>query len=591
MSGSCVRVLVLGVAGIAMLIGTGCDDDKDALPWEPLDANRAEVATGSDGGTPGEVASPDAVSPVDGGASDGGAADTTPVGDLGPATTYALAILHTNDLHSHLQGHGPEADYTPATINDDATLGGFARLATAIGQARAAAAAKQQDVLLLDGGDFMMGTLFQLGGPSAAIELRAMDAVGYDAVAMGNHELDWTPRGLAAVLAAAVKGGVKFPVLASNLVFDATRPEDDDLEKLKDPGPLRRKLVKELPGGLKVGFFGLLGAQAQEFAPAARPLTFTPIAEAAKTMVQELRTVDKVDLVIALSHSGIGANGQGEDRALAAAVPGIDVIVSGHTHEKLERPVVEPTNKTIIVTAGSYGEFLGRLELSVEKRGNVVTNVTVADYNLLAIDDKIPGAPAVQAAVELAIGQLDAALASAGVSYRKPIAETPADLKITPFTESGLGNLVTDAFLAVTSQLQPSDPPAIAVEVNGQIRAPIQAGKTGAVWFADLFRVTPLGIGPDGQPGSPLVTYYLTGKDLRSGLEIAANAQALGDDVYTMHVSGMEADYDAKGLLFQKVKGLRLLTKDGPQGDRRERRSTVLQGRHDALPGGPLRPG
>ena len=189
--------------------------------------------------------------------------------DLGPVTTSTVTILHTNDLHSHLQGHAPEADYTPATMGDDVTIGGYARMATAIGTHKTMAVAAGNDVLLVDAGDFMMGTLFELGGTTGAVELKMMQAVGYDAAAIGNHEYDWTTRGLAGILKAAytVEPKVTFPLLASNLQFSATSPDDDELAMFQDPGPIKKKFVKTLPGGLKVGFFGLLGQQAQTLRP------------------------------------------------------------------------------------------------------------------------------------------------------------------------------------------------------------------------------------------------------------------------------------------------------------------------------------
>ncbi len=154
------------------------------------------------------------------------------------------------------------------------TIGGYARMATAIGTHKAPWPGT--DVLLVDAGDFMMGTLFELGGTTGAVELKLMQAVGYDAAAIGNHEYDWTTRGLAGILKAAytVEPKVTFPLLASNLQFSATSPDDDDLAMFQDPGPIKRKFIKTLGNGLKVGFFGLLGKQAQTFAPSAKPLTF-----------------------------------------------------------------------------------------------------------------------------------------------------------------------------------------------------------------------------------------------------------------------------------------------------------------------------
>jgi 5'-nucleotidase len=155
---------------------------------------------------------------------------------------------------------------------------------------------------------------------------------------------------------------------------------------------------------------------------------------------------------------------------------------------------------------------------------------------------------------------LDAALSAGGLSYKKEMAETSFDLIRASFKEFGLGNLITDAYRLTTAKLQPDDPPVIAVEANGSIRANVMKGKTGKVWFADLFRVTPLGIGPNAQPGYPLVTYYLHGRDLKAGLEVSAGADtvALNDDAYFLQISGLEADFDKTRPLFQRVTAARL---------------------------------
>ena len=536
---SSLRDLVLG-----LFAAHGCGDDDE----HPV------VDAGRDGAT------------VDGGTEAGSFSTDTPDGggEAGPAATFALTILHTNDLHSHLWGHNPEADYTPATPNDDATVGGFARLATAIGTQKAMAQAAGNPVLLLDAGDFMMGTLFQLAATTNATELQLMQAVGYDASTLGNHEFDWTPRGLAAILKAAATKGVTLPLVASNLRFNPAAPEDDELEAFKDPGPHQDQAGED----------AAKRAQGRLLRPARQPgPDLRALGQAADVRshrhdghgsVADLRANDHVDLVIALSHSGISEQGQGEDRALAAAVPGIDVIISGHTHQKLTQPVTVGT--TLIVTAGAYGEYLGRLDLEVRKTGGAVSGVAVKGYQLLPIDDQTPGNPQTQAAVDSAVAGLDMALAPAGLSYKKAVAETSFDLLVPPFVETTVGDLVTDAFRATTTALDPTDPPALAVEANGQLRAPLFKGKTGVLWFSDLYRVTPIGIGPDGKPGYPLITYYLNGKDLKAGLEVGAGAMSppLGDDAYFLQLSGLQADYKRSNPLFQRVTAARLVPPTGP---------------------------
>jgi 5'-nucleotidase/UDP-sugar diphosphatase len=150
------------------------------------------------------------------------------------------------------------------------------------------------------------------------------------------------------------------------------------------------------------------------------------------------------------------------------------------------------------------------------------------------------------------------------LGYRKVVAETPADIPQGVYAESPLGDLVTDAYLKLTAALQATDPPAIAVEGSGQLRSPIIKGKTGQIWFADLFRVLPLGIGPDGQPGFPLVTYYLNAKDIRSGFELGG-ASELVDSEYFLQVSGLKVEYDMSKPAFGRVSSLKLVSATGAE--------------------------
>jgi 5'-nucleotidase len=483
--------------------------------------------------------------------------------------TQDIVILHTNDIHSYLMGASPEADYTPATTGDDATLGGMARLATAVSTARASAAATQTPVLLLDAGDFMMGTLFETISTGAAAELSMMHALGYDATTIGNHELDWGPDGLAAILQTAVTGGASVPIVASNLTFDASDPGDDNLQALAAAGVISTKLVKTVGGsngmgGIKVGIFGLLGPGAAEVAALKAPLIFDDIAAASARMVADLRNNDKVDVVIALSHSGIFADGTGEDADLANAVSGIDVIVSGHTHDQLAAPV--QIGGTLIVTAGCYTNHLGELRLTIRKGPNPgdPTTVAMSDYRLQAIDDQIPGDAATQTAVEGYVQAVDGAFAGTGLSYHQVMGTTSVDLSLPVSAEAPIGNLVTDAYRTVTAALEPGAPPAIAIEGNGQIRSDLRKGKSGVIEFADLFRVLPDGIGPDQKPGYPLVTFYLNAKDLASGLEFDASQDVVPRDFF-LQVSGLSATYDVSRPAFARVTGVALTTASGSQ--------------------------
>jgi 5'-nucleotidase len=488
---------------------------------------------------------------------------TSPPPPPPPPVTQDLVILHTNDIHSYLMGASPEADYTPATTGDDATQGGMARLASAVATARAAAATSSTPVLLLDAGDFMMGSLFETISTNAAAELAMMHALGYDATTIGNHELDWGPDGLALVLKAAVTNGTAVPIVASNMVFNPTDAGDDNLQAFATAGVITTKLVKTV-GSIKVGIFGLLGSDAAKVAVLKAPLTFTDIVDASKQMVADLRTNDHVDVVIALSHSGIYSDGTGEDADLATNVPGIDVIVSGHSHDTLAAPF--PIGHTLIVTAGCYTRYLGDLHLTITKGDSAGAAATVAfgGYTLHPIDDQITADAPTQTAVESYVAGVDQAFSKTGLSYRQVVGETSFDLPLPVSAEAPVGNLVTDAYRTVTAALQPDAPPAIAIEGNGQIRSDIVKGKTGLIWFADLFRVLPDGIGPDGNPGYPLVTFYLNAKDLVSGLEFDAAQDVVPRDFF-LQASGLSATYDMTKLAFARITGVALTTAAGPQ--------------------------
>ncbi len=460
-----------------------------------------------------------------------------------------LIILHTNDMHDHLMGWSPNADFTPETTGDDVTLGGLSRLATLVKSERAAAG--DTPVLLLDGGDFSMGSLFSLLNTTSAPILTLMQMVGYDAMVLGNHEFDWTPKGLAGTLAAAVAGGFQVPVLLSNIQFDDTSADDDELKALMDSGVIVKKLIKELPNGLKVGFFGLIGEKAVSAAPNAKPLTFADATETATAMIKELREEDQVDLVICLSHSGINEAGEGEDQKLAEAAPGIDVIISGHTHVATPQAITE--GKTLIVQTGYHAANLGKLELSIA--GGMVSS---EGYALIPVEDTVEGDTEVQAAIDGMITALNTQLTPFNLAYDQVVAETAFDLTFPDFQETILGNIITDASRAVLTTMNPLEPIDVSIESGGVIRDQVLMGKTGQLWFADLFRALPLGIGPDGQPGYPMISFYMTSQELRYGMEILAAAKTLQDNDYFFSISGMEVTFDEDGDFLQRITGIKV---------------------------------
>ena len=144
-----------------------------------------------------------------------------------------LTIIHTNDMHSHLLGAPPNIEYTPEITADDHTIGGWARIATVI---RDIKGTRQNPVLVLDAGDFLMGSLFHMLSREQAFELRLLHMMGYDMVTLGNHEFDLKPQGLARILTAAQAHQQLPPIVFSNVVFSYESSEDDELERLFKQG-------------------------------------------------------------------------------------------------------------------------------------------------------------------------------------------------------------------------------------------------------------------------------------------------------------------------------------------------------------------
>ena len=152
-----------------------------------------------------------------------------------------FTILHTNDWQSHMLGWGPNAEYTPDTTGDDATVGGLARTKTLVESIRATS---EHPVVLYDGGDWMAGALFQLLATSHAAELQMMQEIGYDAITIGNHEFDWGPAVLGDMIAHADSLGVEVPILAANIHPNTEDPGDDSLEAHFNSGRIQPTMVQ-----------------------------------------------------------------------------------------------------------------------------------------------------------------------------------------------------------------------------------------------------------------------------------------------------------------------------------------------------------
>ena len=482
-----------------------------------------------------------------------GASAFLPVRADAPAGKRTFTILHTNDLHSSLIGMGPSSDYSPLTLGDDSTRGGWARLSGAIGVRRKAREA-QGPVLVLDAGDFSMGSAFGAASRQIGGELQLLGRMGFDATTFGNHEFDLGPDGLGKAIGVAAKAGRTPAVVVTNTDLTANDPELVELQRLAKGGVIRPYLVIER-GGLRFGVLGLLGKEATHYTSGAGAVKFADAIEAARRQVKLLRDSERLDVVICLSHGGIvkGKDGSfdgGDDVRLAREVPGIDVVIGGHSHTELRAPVLVD-GRTPVVQTGKEGANLGELVLGLSGG-----KVTVEAYQLHPMDDTVLGDRATVEEIDrLKKGVTGAVFASRGYAVDQPLAIVPRDLPNT-FSDIAAGtllaNLVTDAFRSATGA-------DIGFTVNGLMRAPLTRGRSGVQTVYDVFAVAPLGAGVvDDTAGSALVTAWFTGKELKHILEFLLVDNPAHPGESFPRSSGMRYRYDRSRPKFDAVTAIEL---------------------------------
>jgi 5'-nucleotidase/UDP-sugar diphosphatase len=392
------------------------------------------------------------------------------------AVAEMLTILHVNDFHGALEpirtGVGrPEQ-------------GGAARLAALVSAERTAT------TLFLAAGDLIQGSnLSNLNAGRPVIE--AFNLMGLDASAVGNHEFDLGQTGLRERAAEA-----RFPFLAANIAGD---------------GPWQPSEIRQV-GALRVALFGLTTEETPVATHPrnARGLAFGDAVATARRLVAELRP--RADLVVALTHLGIE-----EDEKLAAAVPGIDVIVGGHTHTRVERP--EQVGATLVLQAFERGVVLGRLDLEVTE-GKVAAH----RYRLIPVTPACGEDPAVAALVAGYAGRL-------GDRMSEPLGSAGADLEGDKdemrSRETSLGDLVADAMREAAGA-------DVALINGGTIRAGIPAGP---VTLGTINDVLPF--------DNWLISFAVTGKELRESLETGLARVEVRDGGFPQ-VSGMTYTFDLR---------------------------------------------
>lgn len=468
-----------------------------------------------------------------------------------------LIILHSNDLHSNLTGFSPESEYTPCTVGDDDTRAGFARIAALIDAEKK----KNPDkVLVLDAGDYLMGTFFHVFEINDGFQLNLMKKMGYDIVSVGNHEFDFGPNTIAKIINKNLEKGEIPQIVFANVEFSKKSDLDDEFEKLFDKEIIKTYTIIEKEN-LKIGVFGILGDDATEVAPNSKPLKITNRIKTSKKIVKILREKEKVDIVICLSHSGVtkdkNGNWAGEDIELAKKVKGIDLIISGHTHTEIFDPII--VNNTPIVQTGAQGKNLGRYEMNIENG-----KIKSAKYQLMPVDDNIYGDCKIHQEISNRIRLIDdSILRPLNLGYFRPLAETDYNLECNEqgdLSSSNLGPLVADAIYYYVNNFSNSKTD-IALVAAGVIRDKIRVGKEGVQTAVDIFRVMSLGEGEDGMPGYPLAQVYLTAKEIKNLFEILLVAPKM-HPAYHCYFSGVKITYDKEKGMLRKIEKIEIDNKE-----------------------------
>ncbi len=452
-----------------------------------------------------------------------------------------IAIVFTHDLHSHIDSF----------MLDGSSSGGFQRIKTVIDEIRD----MYKNTIVVDGGDFSMGTLFQTAFSTSAIEYRMMGYLGYEATTFGNHEFDYGFDAVKEMISVAKSTNEYIPpILCANINTAKSGYTDNDLSamNIKD-----YEIFKK--GDYIIAVFGVLGRDAAELSSASN-LVFDDFIETAKITVDEIDRLYSPDLVICLSHSGTGDTVDDEDIELAKKVEGIDIIISGHTHTTLNEPII--VNDTIIASCGEYGENVGKIIVTPNDG-----KVDLISYSLVKIDDAIPADKTTSEKIKSMSKDVDEYLEKFGYSSADQVlAYSPFDfpeqsIMSDKLAEQPLGNLISDSYIHAIKSSEGDNyvPVDVAVVPVGVIRASIDKGH---ITVSQVYEISSLGIGNDGVAGYPLCSVYLYGSELWSLAEIDASVSGIMSYAQ-LYCSGLGYSVNTNRMFMNRVYDCWLIGENG----------------------------
>lgn len=459
-----------------------------------------------------------------------------------------VTILFTHDVHSHLDAYkGEDSESGETTL-----IGGLSRVKTLIDEKKK----ENPATFLFDGGDFSMGTLYQTIYETDAAELTMLGYLGYDATTFGNHEFDYRSEGVSNMFHAALENAkeddsLTLPAfLIANINWDKNTSDDNKLirQALDDYGSTPYTVIEH--GGVRIGVYGVLGEDAAACAPESG-LVFEDIVDTSKEVVEELKK-ENVDMIVCLSHSGTNEDSsKSEDEILAQKVPDIDVIISAHTHTRLDEPI--QYGDTYVVSAECYSKYLGELEMTRKEDGRW----NLEQYQLEPVVESIKEDEGVAEKLnEYKEKVNEQYLKQFGYTFDQVIAEndvnfTQMDQFSVEHKDDSLGNIIADSFVYAVKQAEGDDyrKVDVALEPSGTVRDTFQKGE---LTVSDVFNVSSLGIGADRVAGYPLVSVYLTGKELKTVAEIDASVSPIMTTAQ-LYPSGLSWTYNSNRMILNKV--------------------------------------
>lgn len=405
---------------------------------------------------------------------------------------FSLAVLHLNDMHSRIDSISAfNTTCSPSDIADDNCLGGAARLATAIRQHRAAHQDAGRPVLTLDAGDQSQGTLYYTTYGGRA-EVQMLNAIGIDAMTLGNHEFNRGPESLAQMIDTA-----EFPFVSSNITAAPGSALD---------GRIAPHLVLEREGA-EIGILGVTTPDTVFLSSPGDDVSFADEIESLNAAVAELQRRG-INKILVLSHVGFV-----RDQQIAAAVDGISAIIGGHSHTLMSNTtegaveyatlVASPSGRAVpIVQAFAFSRYLGDLTLEFGEDGAVVA----ATGDTILLDAAFAPAEDIEALIAPLREPIEELT-------RRPVAEIAADIDGSRETcraqECAMGNAVTDAMLAEVA----AQDIRIALTNGGGLRASMGAG---TATLGDVLTVLPF--------QNTLYTLDVTGATLLAALEHGVGA-------------------------------------------------------------------